>query len=188
MGRTLAIMNLKGGIGKTTTTVSVGAGLALKGASVLLVDTDAQGNLAMALGVRPRRTLYSTLIDGVPAAECITPARAGLDLIAADQTLLGALPQIAQRPDWSRALEQALRPLVPLYDFILVDCGGSLSQFNINALVFATDVIAPTTIEPFSIHSLELLMHQLARVKGGSATIRLIVPTMYDPRMRQSVE
>ena len=83
MGRVIAVSNLKGGIGKTTTVVNVGAGLALKGARVLLVDTDAQGNLAMALGVKPRRTIYEVLVGPIPLAhvldhlcrrrECVNP-------------------------------------------------------------------------------------------------------------------
>ncbi len=188
MGEVIAISNLKGGIGKTTTVVNLGAGLALKGARVLLVDVDAQGNLAMALGISPRRTIYEALIEGARAADCITPARSNLDLLAADHTLLGAQPQLAQRPDWSRALEKTIRPLYGEYDFIFIDSGGSLTPLNINALMAARSVIAPTAIEHFSLKSLELLFDQVGRVKGSSAAIRLIIPTMYDERVKQSGE
>jgi chromosome partitioning protein len=188
VGRVIAISNLKGGIGKTTTVVNVGAGLALRGTRVLLVDTDAQGNLAMALGVQPKRTLYDVLVDGADVAACLTPARPNLDLLAADATLLGAQPVIAKRPDWSRALSLALRPIIPQYDVIIIDSAGSLTPLNVNALVCASDVIAPTTVEHFSIKSLELLFSQVSRVKGNNASIRMIVPTLYDPRMRQSGE
>src|ERR1041385_8559467 len=81
MGRVIAVSNAKSGIGKTTTVVNIGAGLALKGARVLLVDVDAQGNLALALGVRPRRTLYELLIDGARPADCVSHARPNLALI-----------------------------------------------------------------------------------------------------------
>jgi len=188
MSRVIAISNLKGGIGKTTTVVNLGAGLALKGARVLLVDVDAQGNVAMALGVRPRRTLYEVLVDGVAAADCVFAARTNLDLIAADQALLGVQPVIAQRPDWSRVLEQGLRPLAGEYDFILIDSGGSLTVLNTNALVCASDVLVPTAVEHFSLRSIELLFNHVARIKGHSGSIRMIIPTMYDPRMRQSGE
>jgi chromosome partitioning protein len=188
MARVIAISNLKGGIGKTTTVVNLGAGLALKGARVLLVDVDAQGNLAMALGVRPRRTLYEVLVDGAAAADCVFPARPNLDLIAADQALLGVQPIIAQRPDWSRVLEQGLRPLFGAYDFILIDSGGSLTLLNTNALVCASDVLAPTAVEHFSLKSIELLFEQVTRIKGHSGGIRMIIPTLYDPRMRQSID
>jgi chromosome partitioning protein len=188
MARVIAISNLKGGIGKTTTVVNLGAGLALKGARVLLVDVDAQGNLAMALGVRPRRTVYEVLVDGVAAVDCVFPARPNLDLIAADQALLGVQPIIAQRPDWSRVLEQGLRPLFGVYDFILIDSGGSLTVLNTNALVCASDVLAPTAVEHFSLKSIELLFEQVTRIKGHSGGIRMIIPTLYDPRMRQSID
>jgi chromosome partitioning protein len=188
VGRIIAISNLKGGIGKTTTVVNVGAGLALRGNRVLLIDTDAQGNLAMAFGIQPKRTLYDVLVDGASIASCITPARPNLDLVAADATLLGAQPVIAKRPDWSRVLSQAVRPIVSEYDIIIIDSAGSLTPLNINALVCAGDVIAPTTVEHFSIKSLDLLFQQITRVKGGHGSVRMIVPTMFDPRMRQSGE
>ncbi len=188
MGRIVAVTNLKGGIGKTTTVVNLSAGLALKGARVLLVDVDAQGNLAMALGVSPRRTLYDALVDGARAADCRTPVRQNLDLIAADATLLTAQPAIARRPDWPRVLEQALRPLRAEYDFIFVDCGGSLTVLNLNALHAATDVIVPTTVEPFAVRGLEMLVVQLSRVKGNAGSLRAIVPTLFDARTRQSVD
>lgn len=186
MGRIIAVTNLKGGIGKTTTVVNVGAGLALKGARVLLVDVDAQGNLAMALGARPRRTLYEVLVDGAAAADCRTQVRPNLDLIAADESLLTAQPTIARRPDWPRVLEQALRPIRNDYDFIFIDCGGSLTVLNLNALNAAAEVIVPTTVEPFSVKGLEMLVKQIVRVKGGRGSLRAIVPTMFDPRLRQS--
>ncbi len=188
VARVIAVANLKGGIGKTTTVVNVGAGLALKGARVLLVDTDAQGNLAMALGIHPRRTLYDVLVDGAPAERCIVEARPGLDLLPADATLLGAQPIIARRPDWSRVLAQALQPVASTYDFVLIDSAGSLTPLNVNALVCAHDVIAPTTVEHFSVKSLELLTLQIGRIKGAAGQVRMIIPTMYDPRVRQSGE
>jgi chromosome partitioning protein len=188
MGRVIAVSNLKGGIAKTTTVVNLGAGLALKGARVLLVDVDAQGNLALALGVRPRRTLYEVVVDGAPAADCVHPARPNLDLIASDSALLSVQPVIARRPDWSRALEQGLRPLFGAYDFILIDSGGSLTMLNANALVCASDVLVPTAVEHFSVKSIELLFEHVTRVKGHSGSIRMIIPTLYDPRVRQSGE
>src|SRR5690349_3264094 len=180
MGRVIAVANAKGGIGKTTTVVNIGAGLALKGARVLLVDVDPQGNLALALGVRPRRTLYDMLADGVKATECLISARPNLDLLAADASLLSVQPLIARRADWSRALDYSLRPLYADYDFVLIDSGGSLTTLNTNALTCASDVIVPTAIEHFSLKGIDLLYTQVKQVKGNSSSIRLIVPTMFD--------
>ena len=188
MGRIVAVTNLKGGIGKTTTVVNLSAGLALKGARVLLIDVDAQGNLAMALGARPKRTLYEVLVDGARAADCVTPLRTNLDLLAADESLLMAQPTIARRADWPRVLEQAIRPLRASYDFIFIDCGGSLTVLNLNALNAASDVVVPTTVEPFSLKGLDMLVAQITRVKGSTSCLRAIVPTMFDPRLRQSQE
>ncbi len=182
--RTVAITNLKGGVGKTTTTISLGAGMALKGLRVLLVDVDAQGNLASALGIRPRRTLYEVLIDGKPAEQCITPARANLDLIASDDTLLTAQPLMAQRPDWAHLLGRALKSLVANYDVALIDCATSLSVMNASALLCATDVVVPTSLEHLALRGIPLLQRQLDRI--GTARIRCIVPTMVDIRRRQA--
>jgi chromosome partitioning protein len=188
MARIIAVTNLKGGIGKTTTVVNLSAGLALRGSRVLLVDVDAQGNLSMALGVRPRRTLYQVLVEGVPMADCITNARRNLDLVAADASLLTAQPEIARRPDWSRVLEKALQPLQTSYDVIIIDSGGSLTVLNLNALTAASDIVVPTTVEPFSLQGLEILIQQITKVKGSTGSLRAILPTLYDPRTRQSVE
>ncbi len=186
MGRVIAVTNLKGGIGKTTTVVNIGAGMALTGASVLLVDVDAQGNLAMALGMTPRRTLYDVLVDGTPPADCIVSARPNLDLLPADDSLLSAQPEIARRPDWSRLLVQVLAPLKRQYDYIFIDSPGSLTVLSINALMAASEVIVPTTVEHLSMRGLALLFKQIARITIGSNIVRAIVPTMYDPRLRQS--
>lgn len=188
MGRVIAVTNLKGGIGKTTTVVNLSAGLALKGARVLLIDVDPQGNLSMALGVSARRTLYNVLVEGANVADCITSARPNLDLLAADTALLVAQPELAQRPNWSRLVEQAIRPVRSSYDFIIIDCGGSLTVLNLNALHAASDIVVPTTVEPFSLRGLTMLVEQLVRVKGSANSLQAIVPTLYDPRTRQAVE
>lgn len=184
--RTVAITNLKGGVGKTTTVVNLGAGLALKGLRVLLVDVDAQGNLATALGIQPRRTLYDVFVDGKPVEQCIVEARPHLDLLAADATLMSAQPVMAQRPDWAHLLSRALKPLNAKYDVTLIDCSASLSVMNVGALLAASDVIVPTVVEHLALRGIELLQEQLQRV--GVGTIRCIVPTMFDSRQRQAHE
>jgi chromosome partitioning protein len=184
--RTLAVTNLKGGVGKTTTTVNLGAGFALKGLRVLLVDVDAQGNLATALGITPPRTLYEVLVDGKPAEQCLVQARPNLDLLAADATLMNAQPLMAQRPDWAHLLGRALRPLAARYDVALIDCSASLSVMNVSALLTASDVIVPTVVEHLALRGIELLQQQLGRL--GTGAIRCIIPTMFDSRQRQSHE
>lgn len=184
--RTVAVTNLKGGVGKTTTVVNLGAGLALKGLRVLLVDVDAQGNLATALGAKPRRTLYEVLVDGKPAAQCVEQVRPNLSLLAADDSLMSAQPLMTQRPDWAHLLGRALKPLAGNYDVALIDCSASLSVMNVSALLAARDIIAPTAVEHLALHGIELLQQQLQRI--GTGTIRCIVPTMFDSRQRQAHE
>ena len=122
------------------------------------------------------------------AADCVSHARPNLDLIAGDEGLLSVQTIISKRPDWSRALEHGLRPLIGEYDFVLIDSGGSLTTLTTNALNAASDVIIPTAIEHFSLKSIELLFTQIAHIKGNRSTVRLIIPTLFDPRVRQSGE
>lgn len=180
-----AVTNLKGGVGKTTTTVNLGAGLAIKGVRVLLVDVDAQGNLATALGVKPRHTLYEALVDGKPAAKCLTEARPNLQLLAADDSLMNAQPLMAQRPDWAHLLGRAIKPLAADFDLALIDCSASLSVMNVSALLCASHILVPTAIEHLAIHGIELLQRQLSRV-SSPGRIRCIIPTMFDSRQRQA--
>jgi chromosome partitioning protein len=182
--RTVAITNLKGGVGKTTTTISLGAGLALKGLRVLLVDVDAQGNLAMALGLEPRRTLYDVLIDGKPIEQCLTSARPNMDLLASDDTLMMAQPLLAQRSDWAHLLGRTLKSVASNYDVALIDCSPSMSVLNASALLAANDVVVPTLLEHLALHGITLLERQLSRL--GSVHTRWIVPTMFDSRQRQA--
>lgn len=186
VGCIVAVTNIKGGIGKTTTVVNVGAGLAHLGARVLLVDVDAQGNLAMALGVSPNRTIYDVLVDDTPVERCIVSARPNLDLLAADDSLLMAQPLISRRTDWSRVLEHVLHPLKRDYDCILIDSPGSLTVLSVNALKAASEVLVPTTVEHLSMKGLSLLFKQVSRVSAGGSMVRVIVPTMFDARLNQA--
>ncbi|GIV96595.1 MAG: cobyrinic acid a,c-diamide synthase [Herpetosiphonaceae bacterium] len=187
--RVIAVTNFKGGIGKTTTTVNVGSGFALKGARVLLVDVDPQGSLAISLGIsQPRRTLYDVLVDGRSVEQCLISARPGLDLLAADDTLLVAQQELARRHDWARAIELALRPVVRSYDFVFLDCSASLTVLNASALSCASDIIVPTALEHLALQGLEQLCRNITRIKGTIGSIRMIIPTMVDTRQRQANE
>lgn len=187
MSRVIAITNFKGGIGKTTTTINVAAGFALKGARVLVIDVDAQSNVRMCFGLaEPRRTLYNVLIEGVKISDCVVPARPNIDMLSATDALLGAQSEISKRPDWARVLETALRPAVRNYDFVLIDCSASMTVLNLNALMAASDIIVPTALEHLAIEGLRQLGRNISRVKGTMGALRMIVPTMVDSRNRQS--
>lgn len=126
------------------------------------------------------------LVDGARPADCITTARTNLDLLASNDSLLGAQPIIARRSDWSRTLDQALRTVSRQYDFTLIDVPGSLTIFSVNALMASDELLVPTTVEHLSIRGLAILFKQVDRITAGSTIVRMIVPTMYDPRLRQS--
>jgi len=187
MPRVIAVTNFKGGIGKTTTTVHVSAGFALKGARVLVIDVDAQSNLRMCFGLaEPRKTLYDVLVDKAKIEDCVVPARPNIDLLASNDALLTAQSEISKRPDWGRVLETALRPVVRNYDFVFIDCSASMTVLNLNAMMAASDVIVPTALEHLAMQGLRQLGRNISRVKGTMGALRMIIPTMFDGRNRQS--
>lgn len=187
MPRVIAVTNFKGGIGKTTTTVHVSAGFALKGARVLVIDVDAQSNLRMCFGVaEPRKTIYDVLVDKARIEDCVVPARPNIDLLASNDSLLTAQSEISKRPDWGRVLETALRPVVRNYDFVFIDCSASMTVLNLNAMMAASDVIVPTALEHLAMQGLRQLGRNISRVKGTMGALRMIIPTMFDGRNRQS--
>ncbi|WP_110518897.1 AAA family ATPase [Herpetosiphon llansteffanensis] len=187
MPRVIAVTNFKGGIGKTTTTVNVAAGFAIKGASVLVIDVDPQSNVRMCFGhAEPRRSLYDVLIDNKKIPDCVVQVRPNIDLLASSDALLQAQSDIGKRPDWGRVLENALRPVVRNYDFVLIDCSASLTVLNLNALMAASDIIVPTALEHLALQGLRQLGRNITRIKGTMGALRMIIPTMFDGRNRQS--
>jgi chromosome partitioning protein len=136
--------------------------------------------------MQPRRTIYEVLIDHAKVTDCVVPARPNLDLVAADDSLLSAQTIIAQRPDWSRVLQQALQPVRSQYDVILIDVPGSLTPLSANALAASQDLLVPTTVDSLSMKGLTLLFKQVSRLKNTTGSIRMIVPTMFDSRLKQS--
>jgi chromosome partitioning protein len=185
--RRLAIFNHKGGTGKTTTSVSVAAGLAARGARVLLVDTDSQGNVSVSLGVKAERSLYHVLVMGLRACDAIVPVRPNLDLIVSNETLAAAELYLAGRPNRDRVLSTRLAPLVEAYDVIVLDCSPSLSLMNQNALVAADGVLIPVACDFLSlvgvrqviktIKNVNTLLHHPVQIYG-------VLPTFYDARAR----
>ncbi|HEY1013005.1 MAG TPA: ParA family protein, partial [Herpetosiphonaceae bacterium] len=189
MPRVIAIANFKGGIGKTTTTINVAAGFALKGAKVLVVDVDAQNNVQMAFGMpSPRRSLYNVLVENAKVADCVAPARPNLDVLVAGDSLLMGQTELSRRNDWGRVLEMALKPASRDYDFVFIDCSASVTVLNWNALMAATDIVVPTALEHLAMQGLSQISRSITRVKGSLTAMRAIVPTMYDTRNRLSNE
>ena len=187
--RKIAIVGFKGGIGKTTTCVSLGAALALKGRRVLLIDTDTQANLSIALGIgEVKASLAEILMRKARAMDCILPARENLDLLPSSLGLFKA----QQRMVLEMAREEIFGELfggISGYDYQLVDCAPSVSLLTVNAVAYVDEVFIPVSMEMLALagarHFLRYL-RDISRMLGGGAAIRLIIPTFYDPRRRVS--
>ena len=188
--RVLAICNQKGGVGKTTSTINLGAALTEYGRRVLLVDFDPQGALSVGLGLASHhldRTIYNLIMEqSVSADEVVRPTSVpGMDLLPSNIDLSAAEVQLVTEVGREQALGRSLRPLLPHYDFILVDCQPSLGLLTINALACADGVLIPLECEFFSLRGVALLMDTIDKVRdrlNPDLTITGILATMYDPR------
>lgn len=192
--RVVAVLNQKGGTGKTTTSVSVAAGLARRGHRTLLVDVDAQGNVASSLGLRPHRTLYHVLVDGLAAERAIVRARKDLDVLLSDQTLAAAELDLVAAKDRSRVLERSLQGVCTsddAYEFVLLDCAPSLSLLNQNALVFADEVLIPVSCDYLALVGVKQILRTLRHVNEvllHPVEVTGVLPTLFDKRNRISKE
>lgn len=188
--RVVAICNQKGGVGKTTSTINLGAALAEYGRRVLLVDFDPQGALSVGLGIpshQLERTIYNVLMtQGVPVDEIVQPTSVpGMDLLPSNIDLSAAEVQLVTEVGREQTLGRTLQPLIPHYDYILVDCQPSLGLLTINALACADGVVIPLECEYFSLRGVALLIDTIEKVRERLNTkleIIGILATMYDPR------
>jgi len=194
--RVLALCNQKGGVGKTTTTINLGAALAGFGRKVLLVDFDPQGALSVGLGISPGqldRTVYTLLMDRTVGLDDIllkTPV-AGMDLVPSNIDLSAAEVQLVGEVAREQTLLRALAPAVPDYDFILIDCQPSLGLLTVNALTAANAVIIPLECEYFALRGVALLMQTIEKVRerlNPQLEVDGVLATMYDARTLHSRE
>ena len=189
-GRILAVVNQKGGVGKTTSTISLGAALALEGARVLLVDFDPQGALSVGLGLNPNAlelTIYNLLLDSsVGFAEVVQPARIeGLELLPANIDLAGAELVLVSEVAREQALQRVLAPVRQRYHYILIDCPPSLGLLTINALTAADAVLIPLECEYFALRGMALLMDTIRKIQeriNPGLGVEGILATMLDGR------
>jgi chromosome partitioning protein len=184
-----AVVNQKGGVGKTTTTVNLAAYLATFGKKILLIDIDAQSNASVGLGVdrsQIKQCLYDVIIDGVPAAEVIIKSSiANLDILPSTPKLAGAEVELVSLDNREKKLKEALAPIKDNYDIIVIDCPPSLSLLTVNALTAVDEVIIPIQCEYYALEGISQLTHTLELVRESlnpQLKIRGIVLTMFDPR------
>ena len=190
MARIFCIANQKGGVGKTTTTVNLAAGLVQAGQRVLVVDLDPQGNATMGSGVDKRSltlSVYDVLLGSATVAEVRQRSpRGGYDVLPANRELAGAEVELVDLPQRERRLRQALEPELAGYDFVLVDCPPSLSLLTLNGLCSAHGVIVPMQCEYFALEGLSDLVNTIKQVHANlNPTLRIIglLRVMYDPRI-----
>lgn len=155
-------------MGKTTSTVNLGAALALAGKRVCMIDLDPQAHLTLHLGIDPdqvERSVYDLLVDDeVDAADCITPARERLHIIASEVDLAGAETELASRPDRQQILRRKFASIADRYDIVLVDCPPSLGLLTLNALALAGEVIVPMQAHFFALQGVSKLLETVSLV------------------------
>ena len=193
--RAIAIVNQKGGVGKTTTTVNLGASLALLGKRVLIVDIDPQGNTTSGLGVEKaslEQDVYSVLLADVPAVEAIVPTGVpNLDLLPATLGLAGAEIELVSATARESRLQAALAPLTEAYEYVLIDCPPSLGLLTLNALTAADEVVIPVQAEYYALEGLSQLTQVVGRVRDAlNPELRIsgVLVTMFDGRTRLAME
>jgi chromosome partitioning protein len=193
--RRIAILNQKGGTGKTTTAVNLAAGVAERGNKVLLIDTDAQGNVGVSLGVAGEKSLYHVLVEGADPTEVAVPVRSSLDVITSDSTLAAAEIWLArQNPDQrSKVMTKRLNlmQVSRRYDYVVVDCGPSLNLLNQNALSYADEVVIPVTCDYLALVGVKQVLRTIKDVERHlhhAVRVAAVLPTFYDGRTRLARE
>ena len=188
--RIFCVANQKGGVGKTTTTVNLAAGLAKLGQRVLVVDLDPQGNATMGSGIDKRKlelSVYDVLLESATITEARqTAAKAGYDVLGANRELAGAEVELVQLDRRERRLKSALLAVRDDYDFVLIDCPPSLSMLTLNGLCAAHGVLVPMQCEYFALEGLSDLVNTIKQVHANLNPELLIIGllrVMFDPRI-----
>ena len=195
MAKIFCVANQKGGVGKTTTTVNLAAGLAKVGQRVLMIDLDPQGNATMGSGVDKRKlelSVYDVLLESASIAEAraqsdkLKDAGCSYDILGANRELAGAEVELVEVERREKRLKQAIAAVDGEYDFVLIDCPPSLSMLTLNGLCCAHGVIVPMQCEYFALEGLTDLVNTIKQVKANlndDLQIIGLLRVMFDPRI-----
>ncbi|MDB5892526.1 MAG: chromosome partitioning protein [Rhodoferax sp.] len=190
MAKVFCIANQKGGVGKTTTTVNLAAGLAKVGQRVLMIDLDPQGNATMGSGVDKRKlamSVYDVLLESASIAEAkVHSETCGYDVLGASRDLAGAEVELVGIERRETRLKQALEEVGESYDFVLIDCPPSLSMLTLNGLCAANGVIVPMQCEYFALEGLTDLVNTIKQVHANlnkELVVIGLLRVMFDPRI-----
>ena len=194
MSRVIAIANQKGGVGKTTTAINLGASLAVAEKRTLIIDMDPQANATSGMGVdrnAAERTMYDVLVDQAPLSEAILQRVhfPYLDIAPADQDLVGAEVQLVNRPERELLLRKALQAVRSVYAYVLVDCPPSLGLLTLNTLTAADSILIPIQCEFYALEGLSQLLNTVRLVQQNlnpRLQVEGVLLTMYDHRLNLS--
>ncbi len=193
MGKTIAVVNQKGGVGKTTTAVNLTAALTELGLKVLICDFDPQANATSGFGIdkkKTKNTIYDVLINNVPVTEAIVSTKFG-DVLPSSPNLAGAAVELLYTEGREHQLENVMKPIKDSYDVILIDCPPSLEMLTLNSLAAADSILVPVQCEYYALEGLSDLMSTLRMVKkriNPKLDIFAVALTMFDGRTNFSTQ